>query len=125
MDDEILQNYLERQERIAVDLSETQLQLTTRIDNIDAACNRYDDYIPSIDYCYEAINAYIKSLVIKLLNIGVDYRIDCTYTVTGDNIILNLKYYISGNTLLVKIEDQSISYNDRSISIYKLIQNPG
>ena len=123
--DAILQHCLAQQDRITSDLITTQKLLSTRMDNIDVSCNRYDDYIPNIDYCFEAIDAYIKGLAIKLLNIGIDYRTDCTYTIIGNNITLNLKYYISGNTLEVKIENQIISYNDREITIHKLMQSPG
>ena len=125
MNDVILQERLANQDNAISNLSQSQQVLVVRTDNIDACCNRYDDYIPNLDYCSEAINTYIKGLAIKLLNIGVDYRTDCTYTIIGNNITLNLKYYISGNTLEVKIENQNISYNDREITIYKLMRNPG
>lgn len=101
---------------------QSQQLLVACTDNIVAGCNRYDDYILNIDYCLEAINAYIKSLVIKLLNIGTDYRTDCNYVITGNNIILDITYYVSGNALSVKVNNDKISYDIRSISICKLLK---
>lgn len=125
MDDVILQGRLANQDNAISNLSQSQQLLVARADNIDAYCSRYDDYIPNIDYCFEAISAYVKSLVIKLLNIGIDYRTDCNYVITGNHIALDITYYVSGNTLSVKVNNDEISYDVRSILIYKLLENPG
>lgn len=123
MDNTVLQNYLTKQECIVSNLNTAQQLLVTRIDEIDASCNRYDDYIPNIDYCPEAVSTYIKSLAIKLLNIGIDYRTDCSYVIIGNSITLEITYYVSGNTLSVYVNNDEISYNGRNISINKLLEN--
>ena len=125
MDDVILQEHLVNQNNAISSLLQSQQVLVVRTDNIDACCNRYDDYIPNIDYCFEAISAYVKSLVIKLLNIGIDYRTDCNYVITGNHIVLDITYYVSGNTLSVKVNNDKIIYDVRSILTYKLLENPG
>lgn len=125
MDDIILQGRLVNQDNAISHLLQSQEAFMVHTDSIDARCDKYDDYIPNIHYCLEAISAYIKSLVIKLLNIGIDYRIDCNYMVTGDNIKFDITYYVSGNTLNVNIDYNEISYDDKNISIRKLLENPG
>lgn len=125
MDDVILQGHLVRQDNTISNLLRSQQAFMVHTNSIDARCDKYDDYIPNIDYCFEAISAYVKSLVIKLLNIGIDYRTDCNYVITGNHIALDITYYVSGNTLSVKVNNDEISYDVRSILICKLLENPG
>lgn len=125
MDNVTLQEHFISQYNTINNLLQSQQSLVARTDTIDASCQRYDDYIPNIDYCFEAISAYVKKLVIKLLDIGIDYHIDCNYMIVSNNIQFDITYYVSGNTLNINVNNKQISYNDKNISIHKLLKNPG
>ena len=51
MDDIILQGRLVNQDNAISHLLQSQQEFMVHTDSIDARCDKYDNYIPDIDYC--------------------------------------------------------------------------
>ena len=61
----------------------------------------------------------LKDLIIKILNIGKDYRSTTFFNSQPDHLCFTQEYHVCGNTLKITIDDQYIIYNDKKISYWK------
>lgn len=66
----------------------------------------------------------LKDLIIKILNIGKDYRSTTFFNSQPDHICFTQEYHVCGNTLKITIDDQYIIYNDNKFPIENLINQP-
>lgn len=66
----------------------------------------------------------LKDLIIKILNIGKDYRSTTFFNSQPDHICFTQEYHVCGNTLKITIDDQYIIYNDNKYPIENLIKQP-
>lgn len=66
----------------------------------------------------------LKDLIIKILNIGKDYRSTTFFNSQPDHLCFTQEYHVCGNTLKITIDDQYIIYNDKKYPIENLIKQP-
>lgn len=66
----------------------------------------------------------LKDLIIKILNIGKDYRSTTFFNSQPDHLCFTQEYHVCGNTLKITIDDQYIIYNDDKYPIENLIKQP-
>lgn len=66
----------------------------------------------------------LKDLIIKILNIGKDYRSTTFFNSQPDHLCFTQEYHVCGNTLKITIDDQYIIYNDNKYPIENLINQP-
>lgn len=66
----------------------------------------------------------LKDLIIKILNIGKDYRSTTFFNSQPDHICFTQEYHVCGNTLKITIDDGYIIYNDNKYPIENLINQP-
>lgn len=66
----------------------------------------------------------LKDLIIKILNIGKDYRSTTFFNSQPDHLCFTQEYHVCGNTLKITIDDQYIIYNDNKYPIENLIKQP-
>ena len=66
----------------------------------------------------------LKDLIIKILNIGRDYRSTTFFNSQPDHLCFTQEYHVCGNTLKITIDDQYIIYNDKKYPIENLIKQP-
>lgn len=66
----------------------------------------------------------LKDLIIKILNIGKDYRSTTFFNSQPDHLCFTQEYHVCGNTLKITIDDQYIIYNDKKYPIDNLIKQP-
>lgn len=86
-----------------------------------------DKFIPSIALDETEFNVrqiILKDLIIKILNIGKDYRSTTFFNSQPDHICFTQEYHVCGNTLKITIDDQYIIYNDNKYPIENLINQP-
>lgn len=86
-----------------------------------------DKSIPSITLDETEFNIrqiILKDLIIKILNIGKDYRSTTFFNSQPDHLCFTQEYHVCGNTLKITIDDQYIIYNDNKYSIENLINQP-
>lgn len=91
-------------------------------------CNTVvSDFFPSITLDETEFNVrqiILKDLIIKILNIGKDYRSTTFFNSQPDHICFTQEYHVCGNTLKITIDDQYIIYNDNKYLIENLINQP-
>lgn len=86
-----------------------------------------DNSIPSITLDETEFNIrqiILKDLIIKILNIGKDYRSTTFFNSQPDHLCFTQEYHVCGNTLKITIDDQYIIYNDNKYPIENLIKQP-
>ena len=86
-----------------------------------------DKSIPSITLDETEFNIrqiILKDLIIKILNIGKDYRSTTFFNSQPDHLCFTQEYHVCGNTLKITIDDQYIIYNDNKYPIENLINQP-
>lgn len=86
-----------------------------------------DKSIPSITLDETEFNIrqiILKDLIIKILNIGKDYRSTTFFNSQPDHLCFTQEYHVCGNTLKITIDDQYIIYNDNKYPIENLIKQP-
>ena len=86
-----------------------------------------DKSIPSITLDETEFNIrqiILKDLIIKILNIGKDYRSTTFFNSQPDHLSFTQEYHVCGNTLKITIDDQYIIYNDNKYPIENLINQP-
>lgn len=86
-----------------------------------------DNSIPSITLDETEFNIrqiILKDLIIKILNIGRDYRSTTFFNSQPDHLCFTQEYHVCGNTLKITIDDQYIIYNDKKYPIENLIKQP-
>ena len=86
-----------------------------------------DKSIPSITLDETEFNIrqiILKDLIIKILNIGKDYRSTTFFNSQPDHLCFTQEYHVCGNTLKITIDDQYIIYNDKKYPIENLINQP-
>ena len=86
-----------------------------------------DNSIPSIALDETEFNIrqiILKDLIIKILNIGKDYRSTTFFNSQPDHLCFTQEYHVCGNTLKITIDDQYIIYNDNKYPIENLINQP-
>ena len=86
-----------------------------------------DKSIPSITLDETEFNIrqiILKDLIIKILNIGKDYRNTTFFNSQPDHLSFTQEYHVCGNTLKITIDDQYIIYNDNKYPIENLINQP-
>lgn len=90
-------------------------------------CTAVDKSIPSITLDKTEFNIrqiILKDLIIKILNIGKDYRSTTFFNSQPDHLCFTQEYHVCGNTLKITIDDQYIIYNDNKYPIENLINQP-
>ena len=113
-------------------LNATSLPLDTGvIKTVTSGLNDYytvvDNSMPSITLDESEFNIrqiILKDLVIKILNIGKDYRSTTFFNSQPDHLCFTQEYHVCGNTLKITIDDQYIIYNDNKYPIENLIKQP-
>ena len=86
-----------------------------------------DNSMPSITLDETEFNIrqiILKDLIIKILNIGKDYRSTTFFNSQPDHLCFTQEYQVCGNTLKITIDDQYIIYNDNKYPIENLINQP-
>jgi hypothetical protein len=86
-----------------------------------------DNSMPSITLDETEFNVrqiILKDLIIKILNIGKDYRSTTFFNSQPDHLCFTQEYHVCGNTLKITIDDQYIIYNDKKYPIENLIKQP-
>lgn len=94
---------------------------------INDYCTIVDKSIPSIVLDETEFNVrqiILKDLIIKILNIGKDYRSTTFFNSQPDHICFTQEYHVCGNTLKITIDDGYIIYNDDKYPIDNLINQP-
>lgn len=97
---------------------------TSRLTDYYAAI---DNSIPSITLDETEFNVrqiILKDLIIKILNIGKDYRSTTFFNSQPDHLCFTQEYHVCGNTLKITIDNQYIIYNDKKYPIENLIKQP-
>ena len=113
-------------------LNATSLPLDTGIMKITTSgltdyCTVVDRSSPSITLDETEFNIrqiILKDLIIKILNIGKDYRSTTFFNSQPDHLCFTQEYQVCGNTLKITIDDQYIIYNDNKYPIENLINQP-
>lgn len=113
-------------------LNATSLPLDTGIMKITTSgltdyCTAVDKSSPSITLDETEFNIrqiILKDLIIKILNIGKDYRSTTFFNSQPDHLCFTQEYHVCGNTLKITIDDQYIIYNDNKYPIENLINQP-
>ena len=113
-------------------LNATSLPLDTGIMKITTSrltdyCTAVDRSSPSITLDETEFNIrqiILKDLIIKILNIGKDYRSTTFFNSQPDHLCFTQEYHVCGNTLKITIDDQYIIYNDKKYPIENLIKQP-
>lgn len=113
-------------------LNATSLPLDTGITKITTSrltdyCTAVDKSSPSITLDETEFNIrqiILKDLIIKILNIGKDYRSTTFFNSQPDHLCFTQEYHVCGNTLKITIDDQYIIYNDNKYPIENLINQP-
>lgn len=113
-------------------LNATSLPLDTGIMKIPTSrltdyCTTVDKSSPSITLDETEFNIrqiILKDLIIKILNIGKDYRSTTFFNSQPDHLCFTQEYHVCGNTLKITIDDQYIIYNDNKYPIENLINQP-
>jgi hypothetical protein len=114
-------------------LNATSLPLDTGvIKTVTSGLNDYytavvDNFRPSITLDETEFNIrqiILKDLIIKILNIGKDYRSTTFFNSQPDHLCFTQEYHVCGNTLKITIDDQYIIYNDNKYPIENLINQP-
>lgn len=101
--------------------------LKTSTSVLDSYCSVVDKSVPSITLDETEFNVrqiILKDLIIKILNIGKDYRSTTFFNSQPDHICFTQEYHVCGNTLKITIDDQYIIYNDNKFPIENLINQP-
>lgn len=101
--------------------------LNTSTSVLNSYCAVVDKSIPSITLDETEFNVrqiILKDLIIKILNIGKDYRSTTFFNSQPDHVCFTQEYHVCGNTLKITIDDQYIIYNDNKYSIENLINQP-
>lgn len=99
----------------------------TKFSTLGTFCATVDNSFPSITLDETEFNVrqiILKDLIIKILNIGKDYRSTTFFNSQPDHICFTQEYHVCGNTLKITIDDQYIIYNDNKFPIENLINQP-
>ena len=94
---------------------------------LNNCCSIVNDSFPSITLDETEFNIrqiILKDLIIKILNIGKDYRSTTFFNSQPDHVCFTQEYHVCGNTLKITIDDQYIIYNDDKYPIENLIKQP-
>lgn len=101
--------------------------LTTSTSSLNGYYTDVNNSMPSITLDETEFNIrqiILKDLIIKILNIGKDYRSTTFFNSQPDHLCFTQEYHVCGNTLKITIDDQYIIYNDNKYPIENLINQP-
>ena len=100
------------------------LETSTFADNCGAVVSNSFPSITLDETEFNVSQIILKDLIIKILNIGKDYRSTTFFNSQPDHICFTQEYHVCGNTLKITIDDQYIIYNDNKYPIENLINQP-